>query len=217
MNTVKSQNPIFKHLGVLITLLSAILYFLGLTYYQSFLLELGVEETQFPLSIDRILFQGFVSSIHLGVESLAYFLIIVLGVVSVVFLCVLFLEFVKEFAPIKKLSNKLKGLKSDEVKPDKLVDFAVNIFEFSIYIVIALLVILFVALASQYVGGKAGQVFISQCLSGDLRKHKVRVAENQENILACPIVCNSSECAYLEGKVTKVIGKRWKNSKYYHD
>lgn len=48
------------HPAIVVTIVTASLYLFGLFSYLSHLSTLGIEETQFQLSIDRLLFQGFV-------------------------------------------------------------------------------------------------------------------------------------------------------------
>lgn len=56
-------------------IVTAGLYLLGLTYHQGFLEGFNIEESLFPLSLDRTLFQGFVAFMTLSAKPLYYSLI----------------------------------------------------------------------------------------------------------------------------------------------
>lgn len=58
-----------SHASVLISILLAILYAFGLVLHQGYLLEMGLEETRFELSLHRTFFQGFVAMADWGVKS----------------------------------------------------------------------------------------------------------------------------------------------------
>lgn len=45
---------------------------LGITQHQGYLAELGLQETQFPLSPDRVFFQGFLSLAQMNAEAVNY-------------------------------------------------------------------------------------------------------------------------------------------------
>lgn len=61
-----------KHASVVISFTLAVLYALGLTLHQGFLSELGIEETQFTQTPDRVFFQGFVAYARFSAEAFKF-------------------------------------------------------------------------------------------------------------------------------------------------
>jgi len=95
----------FKQASVIITLVTATLYTLGLTFYQGYLFELGVEETLFPLTVDRTLFQGFVSITTMGAKALAYLYLTALSVTIVAMVGSAFSQQIKTHKVARKFAS----------------------------------------------------------------------------------------------------------------
>lgn len=122
-----------KHASVIITLVTATLYMLGLVFYQAYLFELNIEETQFPLTVDRILFLGFASATSMGVKAIGYLYLTALGVLIVAMVGDIFLKLIRNH----KIAKKLIGLSpvSEEIKEEPgFLEFSLSILEKASYL-----------------------------------------------------------------------------------
>lgn len=197
-----------KHVSIIITLATATLYTLGITYYQSYLRRLGVEETLFPLTIDRTIFQGFVSSITMGAKAFVWFYAAALGVFVTALIGNLLIESIKKHTIstfIFKRYRKNSATNSSDL--NEFTVFAVNVVEYGSVLLIIFLGFLLVLLASDKAGSESAKNFIKKCDTGKLKSHLVAVGSGNPQISGYPIVCNPDLCAYfLKGK-SVVIGK----------
>lgn len=90
---------------------TASLFIYGLTFYQGYLNFWGIEESLFPLSFERTLFQGFIASSYLGAKAIGpMFLISV-----VCFAALLFFNWIaKKFKSTKWFARLKKDAKEKE-------------------------------------------------------------------------------------------------------
>ncbi|GAB5391150.1 MAG: hypothetical protein Altm1KO_06680 [Alteromonas macleodii] len=72
-----------KHASIIISLVLASFYGLGLSYHMSYLYELGIEESQFQLTLDRIFFQGFMSTMEFSSKGVIWFLLASLSIAGI--------------------------------------------------------------------------------------------------------------------------------------
>ena len=72
-----------KYIPIFLTSITALLYVIGITYYESFLSIFGIDKSQFPISFDIMLFKGFVSTVVLGSKGLLYFYFSAIGIVLI--------------------------------------------------------------------------------------------------------------------------------------
>lgn len=196
-----------KHLSIIITLITATLYVLGLTYYQSFLRSLGIEETQFPLSIDRVLFQGFVSSANMGFKALVWFYLTAFGVVAVALVGMFVFDLFKEHKLLKLINDKRVLQKNETKAKSSFTDFALKMFEYVSGVLVVFIGVFVVLIVSDNIGKEAAKNTIEKCANGELPQQIVRLANKQKEVSGCPIVCNSSQCAYLTADRVLVINK----------
>lgn len=196
-----------KHASIIITLSTAVLYVLGLSYYQAYLKFLGVDETQFPLQIDRVLFQGFVSSVNMGASGLVWFYLTSLGVVIITLLGLVIFKFIKEHKLITLIKKWFSPDKPNPKDKNNFIEFAIKIFEYAAGILIVFFLTLLVIIASSNVGEEAAKNMINQCNSGQLKKHNIIIPDDSKSVTGCSIVCNSEQCAYLVTDKTLIINK----------
>lgn len=142
-----------KHASIIITLSSACLYVLGLTFYQSYLISISIEETRFPLTFDRVLFQGFVSSITMGFKALLWLYLTAVGVVFVAVISRVMMALLKEHWLLSRIKSLFRDDRNKE-KDDKgsFLELAIKIFEYLASVFFIFLAVYLVILASANVG-----------------------------------------------------------------
>ncbi len=85
-----------KHASIVISILLASLYSIGLTFHQGYLRTLGIEETQFQLSLDGLFFQGFFATTDLSTGAIVWLVMAASGVVIVANLGMLMIEVINK-------------------------------------------------------------------------------------------------------------------------
>ena len=193
-----------KHLSVFISLALASLYMLGLVSYQSFLRHLGIEETQFPLTLDRTFFQGFVLATDLGVRESIFLYMSSAVIVIVAEAAFLLSELLAKSDVLTKIRNHVRWF--DKVYPVNSFSVLANkMFTYTSIVIIFLIVVLVAVIASDKTGYEFSKRFIENAKNGVLVKKSVTLKYNGEKIEGYSIVCNSTQCAYLVGRKTIVI------------
>lgn len=215
-NAARAFKAIIKHPTLFISFLTGILFYGGYAYNSAWLRGLGIEETQFPISIDRMLFQGFMS----GIETLIKLIIPFFGasvgcfIASIIFV-IAFDKLKNKFPKINKLilwfENKFSSI-SRRSPSLSLANGASLILGSFIALVTSLLCLYLIMLAaityllSDRAGREAAKAYIDNCGS-KLSKTEVYLAD-ETKVEGCSIICNSGECAYLVGKKTFVLDRQ---------
>ena len=198
--------------AIILATITAVLYVHGLTFYQGFLRYWGIEESLFPITFERTLFQGYIAYLYLGASALlpalfAFFIIFcsTLGINQVVKLSI------KHKYPrflYKKCTDKI--IKEYERQPlhDVLVYSGIGML--ASYILIIVFVIIF---GLSYLSDKQGfSAAENQHKKFDTKDHKDRFSSKVQfsgkTKSAIPeegniIVCSNSHCAiYYNNKVS---------------
>jgi hypothetical protein len=196
-----------KHASVIISLLLAGLYALGLTFQQGYLRELGLEETQFALSIDRTFFQGFVSAIDMGSKGLGYLFLSAAGIVLIAELGVFIGDWINRTDIYLKIKSAFMGNNS-QVAESAFGKLSVKLFAY-IGLAIVLYVLLLVALImSGRSGEEYAKSFIKRTSKGVLHKQSIMLKSEEKPIVGYSIICSTLQCAYyVEGR-TMVLNHR---------
>ncbi|WP_334159301.1 hypothetical protein [Oryzomicrobium sp.] len=164
----------------------------------------GLEETQFPLTVDRTLFHGFFALLDLSAAQIVYFVLASETIALVAFAIV----FLSTSARVRKVVDAWFTKKSprenkhESPEPPKEVSefatFSVQVFEFS---AIILFVIIGILLAG-FFSGKSGEVtannFLKKVKEGRARSVEVFLSGQDQPIKAYTLLCSSSHCAFLE-------------------
>lgn len=184
-------------------IVTAGLYLLGLTYHQGFLEGFGIEETLFPISIDRTLFQGFIAFVTLSAKPFAYSFVAAMAILTTAFLGAIISsnDCIKRWG--STLSSKLK--KTSQKKPlseraSWVLDKAGTV---AIYILVATLIyfsLLVVAISATQSGKEQASNFIANFAKSNDGYVIVYFENEKKPITAKPIFCSTSHCAYWLGK-----------------
>lgn len=197
-----------KNLPILITLSSAAMYVLGLTYYQSYLNGLGFSEIQFPLTFDRIVFKGFIASFRAGLVSTGILYILSLGVFIVAVIGSFLFEFLRY-----KLNVNVKILNAGVVEKaakelGRFELFTFQIVTFAMVMLLFFTVLLVVFLCSGLLGKEAAKNFREDCFSDSNNMIEVSIRDNMTSFSGCVVACNDHQCGYLTKKGSIVYDRQ---------
>lgn len=190
-----------KHASVAISIILASLYALGLSFHQGYLRTLGIEETQFQLSVDRIFFQGFFATADLSSSAIFWLIMAASGVVIVANLGILFLEIVNKLELKKYIPAWL--FSKDENNPNHpFTEFSLKMFLYVVVLFGIYIGILLILIASDKSGTSHAEKFIEN-IKDDKATLKKITLNNMETYEGYSIICNTSQCAYFfKGKVS---------------
>ncbi len=195
-----------KHASVIITLVTATLYTLGLVFYQAYLFELNIEETQFPLTVDRVLFQGFVSATSMGATAIAYLYLTALGVITVAMVGDIILERVKDHKIAKKITSIFSV--SEETKElGGFLGFSFTILKKASYLFVFFMLGLAVLVLCEKAGQESAIEFKERCKNGKNYSVTITMKNTPEKIVGYPVVCSNQQCVYLVNGKSIVVNK----------
>lgn len=209
------MNRLLDHAPVLISLVLASFYGIGLMYHQSFLRAFGIEETQFPLSIDRTFYQGFFALAELTAPNIMFVILCAAGVVLTVYFATLFLVVAKRVNVAKSLLTKVRDLFSSnsekvEFHPaiEKFTEFSTKVFWYVSAAVLSYLSVLLVLIAAEHAGKANAQRYKDKIANNEIAEDTLLVETSKgqlETYKGYSIVCNTSQCAYFDGNTTSVF------------
>lgn len=192
-----TDNNILKHASILITLSIAGLYILGTTFYDGYLNELGLEPTQFPLSVDQISFYGFSAIAYMGIKGFFYFFFSFAAFYFIVEFTFFLMYKFKKSTVTENNALSLKKESNKKFKPHPLSNFLWNIFRLLILFFSFLLVLLFILDLSQKYGREFALNFKSKLVSNEYPKKKLKLRQSSEMMTAYSVLCSNSQCAYF--------------------
>lgn len=184
-----------KYASVGITIFTAALYVLGLTFYQGFLNELGIEESLFPMPIDRTLFYGFVASANMSSKAAMWFFLAAEGTV----LFALIGSFVGKILKRNKFfttSSVSEGDEKNDVENSSFYNFSKKMFTISILFLFGFIGIFLILFASGKAGREVAVKFKQSIENSLIIPVSINFKKSAQVIKAFPIVCNEYQCSY---------------------
>jgi len=189
-----------KHASIIITIITASLYTLGLNLHSGYLLELGIEETLFQLSFHRALFQGFVSTMQLGGPAVVWLLISS----EIILFLVISGSFAVSWGFSKKWFN-IPKLQLPNTLNNKSVNIGQLLFVSSCVLFIGYMFLLAVIMLSTK-AGKDSAIRLKDNINNNLvTPHLITFKNKDQPITGYPVVCNSNQCAYISNDNTIVL------------
>lgn len=187
---------------------TASLYLLGVCFYQGFTRTLGLEESQFPLTVDRTLFDGFFALLHLSAPQIGYF-VLAAEIIAFVALAVVILSTsvrVRRFSEtlFTRRSNTKRQAESPE-PPQKIAEFAefaVQMFLFAVVVVLVIFGILISGIFADKSGQAIANNFLKKVEDGKQPSVDVFIVGQDKPIKAHTILCGSTHCAFIVDKKT---------------
>lgn len=206
---------LLNHASVIISLILAALYALGLMYHLSFLKTFGIEETQFPLSIDRIFYQGFFAFANLTAPNISFVLLCASGVMITAYLAILVTEIAKRSNFVEPAFSKLRNAFNKE--PNKIelhpaledfAEFSAKVFWYVCAGVFFYLSVILVLIAAEHVGKENAEQYMEKIKNNQVAVDELLVEVNKgvvEKYTGYSIACNSHQCAYFDGVTSSVF------------
>jgi hypothetical protein len=187
---------------------TASLYVLGVCFYQGFMRTVGLDETQFPLTVDRTLFHGFFALLDLSAAQIGYFVLASEIIALVAFAIVLLSTSTRVRGAAGAWFTKKPGQekKSESVEPpQKIAEFASFSGQMLLFSAIVLFAILGILLAGIF-ADKSGQAtannFLKKVEEGKQPAVEVFLSGQDQPIKAYTILCSSTHCAFLANQKT---------------
>lgn len=192
-----------KTAALILPLVTPILYFLGICYHRGFLEKFGIEETLFPHSIDKTLYDGFFAVIISSSTPLLYSL----GLVLLIFL----IAFVFSLLSIERLSHWKDRCVNFFRRKSKVGSVSSSLDKISLFFIYLLrtFIIYFCVLLVGSCAENSGKKQASSLIERVAKTQKVSVMISLSNgtssINGWPIECNVNYCAYWLGKEAVII------------
>lgn len=198
-----------KYVSIIITTLTAALYTLGFTFYQSYLLELGVEESLFPMTIDRTIFHGFVASTTMSAKGILWFLLAAEGVVLIATLGGFIIKLAKKKCIFKNAQTNTdasgQSCQGDVKQEESFLNFSYKMLVIASITVFSYLGIILVLIASGQSGKEAALRFKEKAKNNIISAVNISLKNDEKIIKVYPIVCNQNQCSFYDGSRTFVL------------
>lgn len=178
------------------------LYLLGLTYHQGFLEGFNIEESLFPLSVDRTLFQGFVAFMTLSAKPLYYSLI----AAAAIFLTGFTAAVISSNRLVRRWGHMLASKLRQPSNRDPLsesafqcIDKMITAFIYAAIVIFIYLGLFIVAVSATKSGKEQALHFIDSANKSKEGFVTLYLPNNTDPVIGKPILCSSSHCAYWLG------------------
>lgn len=195
-------------LFTVLPVISAALYFMGITYHQSYLAVFGLDDSQFPLASDKSLVSGFLALMIFSFKPMLYAIIAVCTLVFTVIVTAILSSYpkVKHWQSVilaRLASLKLKNRPSEAMH--NLVDKSTIIYGYSVGIFLLVLSLVFATVLSGKIGKEQAVKEI-----GLFNDKLGAYAMLHTKLLPTPIrvkqiICSPTHCAFWLGNETLVI------------
>lgn len=191
---------------------TASLYVLGVCYYQGFLRVVGLEESQFPLTVDRTLFHGFFALLDLSAAQIGYFVLAseIIALVAVVIVALSTSKRVRNLIGFRSSSTLTHEKKIEALDPPKplseFADFSSQMFLFSAIVLFLILGILVAGTFADKSGQAAAKSFLKKIEDGKQPGVDIFLAGQEQSVKGYSILCGTTHCAFLVNQ--KVITYR---------
>lgn len=202
------NEPRLQTLLTVLPVLSAALYFMGITYHQGYLAAFGLDDSQFPLASDKSLVSGLLALVTFSIKPMFYAVLAACTLVITVIVTAILSSYPKvkywQSVIFAKLSlRKNKNTTSKEM--NNLVNVSATIYGYSVGILLVLILLVVGAVLS----GKIGQEqaikeigLFNDKLGAYAFLHSKLFPEPKR---VKQIICNPSHCAFWLGNESLVI------------
>lgn len=197
------KEKFFSDTTFILAFLTSASYVLGVTYCQGFLREFGLDDTQFTLSLDRYLFQGFVSFRDIGPRAMWMLVFAVLCITLVILIYLIARKFLNRKSARKNNADEMR--KDKAVEEESWIAFWADILFMGGGLFGAFFGVLVVALLSTSAGAKAAINYKKNMEKGVIKENCVEMKAPEDSFTGYLIVCSQSQCAYWNSGKTKII------------
>jgi hypothetical protein len=169
---------------------------------------MGLEETLFPLTVDRTLFDGFFALLDLSAAQVGYFVLAAEIIALVAFAIVLLSTSVRVRSFVGSWITCRPRNKSQATQlepPPQIAEFAnlaTQMFVFAAVVLFVTLGILLAGIFADKSGQAAANNFLKKIESGKYAHIDLYLVGQEQPLKAYPVLCSSTHCAFLVGKET---------------
>ncbi|MCZ8529133.1 hypothetical protein [Alteromonas sp. PRIM-21] len=196
-----------KHASIIISLILACFYGLGLSYHMSYLYELGIEESQFQLTLDRIFFQGFMSTMEFSSKGIIWFLVASVSIAAITTVAVEISKAVQKkpsfFSEFVKKTDQKKDSKTTGFHALSETMVGISFGGFTLFVLVLLVLIS---------SGNSGEAYAKKLkqnfVSGKIKKVEVKLKDEEKTIYGNAVICSETQCAYWTSDGSVVLNKR---------
>lgn len=192
----------------LVTALAIAFYFFGSVSHQSYLFSLGIENTLFPLTLDRTWYEGFACIMTLLSATVGYIFLASLVLVDIAFFAVLLSSIGLISDWVKRVSSKFvhkPRITSPSENTMALMINAIKVAGFCGFLIGSTLLIVVIAISAEWAGKERASDFIDKTAKSTKGFVTVCFAENKKPINGKPIICSTAHCAYWTKQETIIV------------
>ena len=189
------MKKLVKNPSILISLISASLYLLGISFYQGYAKVLNFSDTQFPLTVDKTLFQGFISVANLWSKTTLWLIIIAESILVLSLL----LKYISKRIKTYSLNRESLLKTQNNYEKDSFVNFSLIMLHYSLMILIIFFSLMFILKSSENAGTATGKNFLKISIDGRIKPIEIIFKDGKVYKGCIPIVCNQHECNWSQG------------------
>lgn len=189
--------------------LSAALYLVGTAYHESYLIDFGIENSMFPLPLDRVWLYGFTSLMSFGLGPMLSGVLIAVLIFAAVMIAAV-LSSIPKVQRIQEvtLERMRAKLYSPTSRPTpaliKLVDKWGVLYFYFAGAFLLIMSLIFAIILSSDAGSKAAQNDKVNWAKGTRRSAAVTV-QSEPPVAAFQVTCGSTHCAFWTGRETRLL------------
>jgi hypothetical protein len=194
-----------KYTTIFITIITAALYALGLTFYQGYLGELGIEESLFPMAVDRTLFHGLIATTKMSFKAILWFLLAAEGVVLVAAISSFIFKIARKLISPKIQLTPAASVATLGVEDnDNFLTFSYKVFAIAVATLLVYVGVLLILMAAGRAGKETAISFKENIESENGRRVSIIFKDDRPPMQASPVICNQYQCSYY-GEVGSFI------------
>lgn len=189
--------------------LSAALYLVGTIYHESYLNDFGIDNSMFPLALDRVWLYGFTSLLTFGLQPMLSGVLIAMLVLAVVMIAAVLssLPMVQHIQAstsqrIRAKFNSLPGTPTPALV--KLVDRWGVLYFYLAGAFLLVITLVFAMLLSSDAGERAAKGDKENWSKGTRRSAIVSI-QGEPTATAFQVTCGATHCAFWTGRETRLL------------
>jgi len=210
LGSASHANVLLQTLLTVLPVLTAGLYLLGLTYHQGYLEAYGIDDSVFPLSSDKALFNGFFSLLVVSFPGILY----MLGAIGAFVVLVMVVAVLSSTARVKAVVANARSW-IEERRPDQpivspvandLVDKGAALYGYATGLLLALVLPLVMAALSAKSGKEQAEKEIANFSAGKATSAQLFSPELPAPYTGKLVMCGEKYCAFWGSNGTIIIG-----------
>ncbi len=200
-----SDSKFFKTLAIVVPVITAGLYLLGLTYHEGFLAVYGIELPLFPLASDIALLQGFFALIPIGMQPFLNAMLSILLVFIMGFLAAMLSSHSRVKLVLAKIVSWLRKYMPSE-RVSKILDKVSTAYLYFAAAFFLIVLPFFIAILSYQSGQKHAKLNIDNFKNQTGKWVMLYSSHSTLPTKAQQITCSKTHCAFWLGKEALILG-----------